>query len=723
MFEETSRGAVRLKMLVAVAVITGFTAPLAFAADDELETLYITAAKVRSLEQFTPTASRLGLSARETPATLDVIDADEILGRGFATAEQAVDSLPGVISGGAPGDMSSFSMRGFSEGQVMFLHNGLYVGPSNMTNRPVNAFNLASIEVLKGPASVLYGQGAIGGVVNVVNKGPDFGAKATEFLLSAGSFGTSSLGVGFGTHSDTVSVRADLSRTATDGYVNNAHADSNSLTASLLYRPSAKLDIQFTIDYLKDHPSTYFGTPLVSAAFASQPLTGVLRTRTGQTLDARTRYVNYNVADALIDSEQYWPQVFIKYSPNEHLTIQNFSYWFHADRRWINAEVYEFNPTTRLIDRDRFFVFHKQDLYGDQISATFTGPLGTLSNKLVVGLDYSHLDFLRRRGFPDGDSVNPFTPSPGLFGPLVERRSPTTWNDIALFFEDSLDVSAKLKLITGGRVDRLDLDRKNFNVAGAFQASSSFKRRFNSTTWRAGLVYHANDALTPYVSWSTGEDPVNNNIFLVNAGENFDLSHADQIEAGIKASLADGRGAVTASIYDIRRKNILSVLNSAGDVSNIGGQKSRGIETSLDWRLHDNWTLSGNVAYTDASYGRFVDPNYGINATGNQPPNVPKVTANLWTSVSRVGGTPLELGGGLRYVGERQANTANNVQLQSFVLADLYAGYRLRTGLVLTGRVNNLFNKAYAKWADIFYPTEVILGAPRSFELSLVGRF
>jgi iron complex outermembrane receptor protein len=305
----------------------------------------------------------------------------------------------------------------------------------------------------------------------------------------------------------------------------------------------------------------------------------------------------------------------------------------------------------------------------------------------------------------------------------VERRSPTTWNDFALFFEDAIDLTPALKLVTGGRFDTLDLDRKNYNVAGAFLPASSFKRAYRSTTWRAGLVYKLNDLVTPYLSANTGEDPVNSNVFLVNAGENFDLSRARQIEIGIKANTADGRADLTVSAYHIRRNNILSVLNNAGDVSNIGSQTSRGFELAGDVRLKNNWTVSGNLAMTDARYGNYVDPNYGINATGNRPPNVPQWTSNIWSSYRNVSGLPIEVGGGLRYVGKREANTANDLQLQSFMLVDLYTSYRLRSGLLVTARVSNVFDKAYAKWADIYYPTEILLGAPRGFEIGVVGRF
>src|SRR5262245_36174388 len=88
-----------------------------------LDTVTVTAAKLRSLEQFTPTGSRLGLSEQELPATLEVIDNDQMLGRGFVNVQQAADSQAGVTSGGSPGDQSQFSMRGFTGNQITVLRN------------------------------------------------------------------------------------------------------------------------------------------------------------------------------------------------------------------------------------------------------------------------------------------------------------------------------------------------------------------------------------------------------------------------------------------------------------------------------------------------------------------------------------------------------------------------------------------------------------------------
>src|SRR3984957_10714751 len=258
--------------LLAIALISAGAASHAWADDPDsaptLDTITVTAAKMRSLEQFTPTGSRLGLSAQELPASLDVIDNDEMIGRGFFNVQQAADSQPGVTSGGSPGDQSQFSMRGFTGNQITTLRNGLYIGPSNMVSRDESSFNVATVEILKGPASVLYGQGAIAGALNVVDKAPSFGASQIEGLATSGSYGTTNVGIGGTTHfGDTFAVRADFSRSATEGYVRNP-SNTTEATVTALWKASSSLDVQFTVDWLEDNPSNYYGTPLVPASFA-----------------------------------------------------------------------------------------------------------------------------------------------------------------------------------------------------------------------------------------------------------------------------------------------------------------------------------------------------------------------------------------------------------------------------------------------------------------------
>lgn len=687
----------------------------------------VTGHRVRSLEQFTPTGSRLSLSPKDTPATLDAIDAQTIETRGYLSAEEAADSLPGVTSGATPGDLSDFHIRGFSDTQISQLHNGLYVGPSDMVARPQNTYNIQSVEILKGPASVLYGQGAIGGAVNIVNKSPLFGPLRGDAMVAFGSFGTTAVGIGAtGSVTDDLALRADISRTSSNGYVDHTPSDSLNATVSLLWRPTPKLDVQLLVDYLSDHPSPYWGTPLVPTAFATDPLKGVVSTTYGYTLDKRMRSVNYNVADYGIESHQVWPQLFVKYRISDEVVFNNFLYVLDAHRRWKDAETYLFDPATNLIGRDRFFVDHDQTLIGDQADITFSQPVFGLKNKLNIGIDYSHLDFHRKRGFPNGDEVDPFNPTPGLFGSRDgARTAPTQWDDPAFFFEDILNVTDSLKLVTGFRYDYLSLTRLNYGPDGAFEPSQSFKRVFQPVTYRVGLVYDLNKYVTPYLSYTTGQDPVGSDIFTVDASTNFSLGHSDQIEGGIKANAPDNRAEVTLAIYDIHRNNVLTENGLDSSVP-VGSEISRGVEVSGDARLTNQWNLSANLSYDDAHYGqfKFTDAVTGldVNANGNKLPGAPTWVSNIWTSYTKVLGLPLELGGGLKYVGDEKGDYGNTETVKAYTTLNLYATYSLTPKISVSLRVDNVTDQAYGI-VDVNYERQIILGRPQYIQFDVRAHF
>ena len=124
-----------------------------------------------NLDSLSTTSSRLGLTLREIPASIEVIGQQTIQERGFRSLSEAIEGATGVTVGDAPGDPANFSMRGFTNNQIRLLNDGLMTGPANMTSRPRDTWNLDRIEILKGPASVLYGEGAIAGAINLSGHG------------------------------------------------------------------------------------------------------------------------------------------------------------------------------------------------------------------------------------------------------------------------------------------------------------------------------------------------------------------------------------------------------------------------------------------------------------------------------------------------------------------------------------------------------------------------
>jgi iron complex outermembrane receptor protein len=515
-------------------------------------------------------------------------------------------------------------------------------------------------------------------------------------------------------------------------------AGSTNLTGSLLWRPTPRVRLKFSADYLDDDLGKYFGTPLLPADSVTEGA-DVVRTSTGEGIDLRTRFVNYNVADGEARADQVLVRGDVSWDLSDRVSLTGIVYGYDADRSWKNAEGYVYCATvvdvcTTPGEIQRYYGYflirHDQELAGSRLLLNAKTTIGGLENRALAGVEASTLDFTRTRGFrinvppAPGDSVDLLDPVPGLYGPEEIRGiSPTGIDSWGVFVEDSLRVAPRVTLAGSLRFDGLDLDRVNLTADGA-PAAGGFARSYNWWSWRAGTVVTLASNVVAYGQYSNAKDPVSANIFLVNANQNFDLTEARQWEVGVKADVQGGRTQVTAAWFDIDRDDVLERF-SLDSATNIGGVSSSGLELAGTFRLGEPARLGANLGYTRSSYR--PSANF-VSFAGNRLPNVPRLTTNLWASYQGLGGLPLEIGGSARYVDDRFANNANTITMTSYALADLYAAWTYRQ-IRVTARVDNLTDADYASWSDIFYlgqndpsflyANQLMLGPPRTFTVML----
>jgi iron complex outermembrane recepter protein len=681
------------------------------------------------LEQPSASASRLGLSIREIPASVEVVDQTLLQERGLRTISEAVEGATGVTVGDSPGSPANFSMRGFTNNQLRLLYDGLMIGPASMTSRPRDTWNLDRIEILKGPASVLYGEGALGGAINFVTKRPIRSEQVTvDALLSYGTFNTLRAAAGSGgpLRWDNLYYRVDLSYQTSDSFsgIQRAPYTYWNMTSALLYDVNPRLNFEVSFDVSHDRSVPYWGTPLIPGSFAgASAVTDVVTTRDGRTIDGRILRQNFNVVDATMSATTYWAKVKANWQPTDTIHVRNQAYYYWAGRDWQNAETYQFNVGTQLIDRDRFFVQHDQYILGDRLELQVNEPLLGHKNRFVVGVDFSHLHLNRPSFFSTGDSIDPLALPSGSFGSITPAEQRTTITTTALFAEDQFNVTDSLKLVGGMRFDHIDLTRKLFNAVGVFNTAASFERDFQPVTWRAGAVYDLLPTLALYGHYATAADPVGTNIFIVRAAENFDLATGAQWEVGLKQSFWDTRAEWTLAYFDIFRKNILTQTSLLA-AENVGRQTSKGVELSGAVRPTDGWRIQGNLTFLYAEFADFSELVAGspVSYSGNRPPNVPETVANIWSQYRIPFVIPFDVGAAFRYVGPRYADNANAVRLHGYTTADVWISIPYKN-FALTVRGRNLADKTYAIWADPFYPSQVLLGASRTMEVMLTARF
>ncbi len=678
-------------------------------------------------------ASRLGLTVRQIPATVEVISAETMREQGYRTVSEVAQGAVGVTSGDNPAEPAAFSMRGFTNSQINMLYNGIKIGPQNMTSRITDTANLEAVEFLKGPASLISGEGAAGGSINLVTKQPHTGAIRNEADFSWDSL--NSFGVHYGSGGSTnlqgLDYRFDISRATLNGFADDTNTKTLDVSGQLNCRISDSLKIWGAIEYREDRSKAYWGAPLVPIAFSgSHATSGIVsgnyfnRTDLGAvTIDDRTFNTNYNVLDNRNVAQEVWLRGGFELKLAPDLTLKSQAYGYGAERTWFNNEIEAFDSVKNQVYRERFYVAHSQRLVGNITDLIWDANIAGFDNRMATTFSSSYLDFVRpgAANFPN-DFVSLVDPDRGFYGDLTTKQQTARIDNEALSFEDRLKLTQTFALIGGLRVEHIGLDRNSTDQNGLVNANFPFTKDWAPVTGRIGYTWDAVPGLTFFSQYATGADISANNIFLLAPTQNLDLTTARTYETGVKHLFWDNRAEWSFSAYDIARKNVYAA--AGGQTLNIAGrQESKGVELAAAVRPIDPLRVWGNIAYVDA---RYADYNFaGGSFSGNTPPNVPRVVANAGASYRFFTPWPVELGITGRYVGDRYNTDANVVTMKAYTVADVYAFVDIPRTVFnavdqarLTFRVRNITDKRYAIWGDPFYPDQILLGAPRTYELS-----
>jgi iron complex outermembrane recepter protein len=687
-------------------------------------------------------ATRLGLPVIQTPASVEVVDQRTIQDQGYRTTTETAQGAVGVLAGDSAGAPANFSMRGFAGPQVNVLYNGIWTGPADITSRWMDTANLGQVEFLKGPSSLMSGLNAIGGSVNYVSRQPTTGPiqnEADVFLDSFGSFRSHFGSVG-STPARGLDYRFDVSGAKFNSFIDGDFRDVTGLATQFDYRMTDTFKTFLAVEYKKDSGHAYWGTPVVPISFAgSHAVNGVvsgtaINTFDGSvigplTIDSRTLTTNYNVANNATGAQELWLRGGFEWHPMNNLTIKDQVYSYQAQRNWLDSETYAFNLTTMTIDRDRFAVFHNQNIFGNNADLTwdslmfgmenrFAAQLQTSSNRITFKEDISE-------PFPD-DTVSVVNPQPGVYGPLLLSTRNSTLDDIAGSFEDRLKLTPAFALIGGVRVERITLSRDGVNADGTIPGGLPFSVAWEPVSYRAAYTYEPIRDLTFYSMYATAYNPAVAAVFSITPGTSLQLTSTRIYETGAKQLLWDGKAEWTIALYDIVQRNVFIPISTTETVV-AGEVTSKGIEFAAAVRPVEGLKLWGNAAVINARFG-----NFGA-FTGNVPPNVAPLIVNAGVSYRLDHWRwPLEIGGSMRYVGNRFLEQDNLTTLDAYTTADIYAFLDIPgrdvampelKNLRISMRVRNLTDAVYAAWSDTTYPDQILLGAPRTYEIGASARW
>ncbi len=622
------------------------------------------------------------------------------------------------------------TIRGYSGGEPNSIStDGMPGLPARLT--APNISNVERIELLKGPASVLYGRAQPGGLVNILTKRPQ-ATPLREVELRGASFAAPDASLG---DHDSYRINTDFTGPIGAG-------------KKVLYRLVVSYDNvhSYRTDVKNDD---LFIVPSLSFNFGEGTLL---------TLDGEYRRVNTVPDNGLIaplndidfiaertvhyqepgdsEDETGWSgnaKLSRQFSPRTVLTV-NWRSVIHEDERKAFENVTITRDNKSVTRRDRDQLNHRQYHYLDTY-LSHAARTGTVAHSFLFGLNggYELRDFDRLRFNAQGFAIDLYHPVYGLYERPATPSPGFHQNyhlyDYAAYVQDRIDVGTHWKALVSARYSGAE---SHFKERRLVQPERN--RTLGAFLPMLGLVYQPDARWSLYASYANSYDPQNVTAVDAQGNNNFDPERGRQFETGVKAVLWNGRAEATAAGFFIKKKNVLLSVGP-GISEQIGANRSRGVELDVRLKPLDNWQMIFGYAYTDARVTDDVNPI----VVGAPLINTPKNAANGWMryDVKSGGAKGLGFGLGLIYRGVRPGTLpaqviGNSTPTPGAPLAQralLLPGYfRTDAGIYFTKsryeatlRMNNVFDETY--YENAFNVVSIIPGNPRELTLSTRVRF
>lgn len=681
---------------------------------EEVEVLgYQSAQSELSLAQKSSTASRLGLSLLDTPASVSVIHQKDISAKADFSTLSATTRATGLAANASPGNgASALTARGFEgHNAVMTQYDGNRIFTASGTvSFPSDTWTIERIEVLRGANSVINGIGSIGATVNYISKKPSFDAIRSEVMLVYGSDNLQRYALGSGGKiNDIAAFRLDVAHYRSDGYIDCNKQQRTALSHAYAVKAADNVDIVFAVDYAKRRDDrTYYGTPLVD----------------GKVL-AGTRKNNYNVDDASMAFEDIWPRVNLRWRINDNIEWRSNVNYLHADRSWLNVEEYHYNSATQQVDLSGHLgIRHKQKQLGSSHDVLMQFAFSDkISSRVNLGFELNDLRFTHygdyyAPGFSEtGYATSLLHPKPGSYydnaSGSIQKGMENKVLQYAAFADNVVSFDETVYWLLGIRRDAVDFERNN-----AARSGPDYNGKIYTTSWRTGFVYKPISTLSLYAQYNHSVEAMGALLTLSQDNLNQKPMTGKQYEIGLKHDVFEGQLQYSVALFTISKNNLLSADPANSMLKQqIGEQRSRGVEAEAFWHMTSFLTVSVNGSYTDAEYREFrtATDNY----SGKTPTGVPSKTANAWLTWAII--EPLSFSTGARYVGQRYTNRENSQSLPSYVVYDASLSWQASNALRVGLHGKNLSNnKRYVLSGN---SSSWLLGDGRTFELSLHYQF
>lgn len=632
----------------------------------------------------------------ETPQSISVVTRELLDARQATTIDEAIETVAGVTSSilGRRG-WDDFSIRGQVASDTMYL-DGLRIGQANWIAQEV--FGAERLEVVKGPASIYFGQVTPGGTVNVVSKRP-FQEAFNQVGFTFGSHGyvqgTFDINRPLNSENGKAAIRINGMAMNSDDPTDGVWSKNRYIAPSISLDFGARTD--FTIlaavnqrNYVRQQGLPLNATSLVAGRMLV-PYSFYAGDYTIRPYDAEQKSIGYALTHRF-DSGWTLSQTYRHVDMEMSGQLANISAAMNAGGTF----------NRNVLSQD--FYGHTDGL-DTNIAKTF--DFAGAKHSIMVGFDTMrdslHRD-TQRCSIASQNIYNPVYGRPVTNCIYTEDKNlvDTTLAQTGLYVRDYIEFNEKFSASLSLRHDKAKLDNTYPRIASTANQDNS------ANTGHVGLIYKATPNVAPYVSYATSFLPQTQ---LTYPGNPIAPEEGKQSEAGVKFLSDDKRLSASLAYFDLKRRNVAQndPLHANFSLA-VGEQRTKGYEAEIAADLKNGWQLSAALSIMDT----FVSESLQAATIGQRIANVPKRTANLLAHYRFDGALQgWAAGFGIRHVGDKVPSTYTYV-VPSYTVADANVSYQGK-GYRVQLNVKNLFDKDYfagasgAFWVPVGNPRTVML--------------
>ncbi|MGY6031250.1 ferrioxamine B receptor FoxA [Phytobacter sp. AG2a] len=671
----------KTRLALMIGCVTGGMSLMAYAeetstASPKNDTLVVTS-------QMQSGATKLETPDIETPQSVSIVTRQQFEEQGATSVRQAVTYTPGVYANqiGASNRFDYIVMRGFSDGSLdnIYLDGLKMMGDTNShSSLVVDPWFLDSVEVVRGPASVLYGRSSPGGIVALNSRKPSFdpGGQVKLFAGNNNQRGAAFDVTGPVDDDDRVAVRLSGMTRYADSQFDHLKEERYAIMPSLTWRITdrTRLDV---MAYLHRDPE--------GGSHSGLPYEGTVVPHAGK-----------KISNTFFEGEDDYDN----YDRRENMVGYNFEHAFESG--WSVRQKLRYLQTKVNLNQ----VYAAGWLNDTELNRGYSGSdekmnaltldnqvdgnieTGIVNHRVLLGVDYqrrSNNTTGYYGGFPAIDAFHPVYGADPDYITMYSREKHKL-EQTGIYVQDQMSLD-NWRLTLGGRHDQV----KVTNVNKLNDTSDTLdKGHFSS---RAALLYLFDNGIAPYVSYSTAFTPTS---FTDEYGKILQPMKGKQWEAGLKYEPEGMQAMYSASVFRINQENIATKEEPTDPYRSIGEIESEGVELEAVGQLTENVRLQAAYTYTDIRYKKSSPEEQGKRAV-----YAPRNQASAWLSYDVKSGplNGLTVGSGVRYVNGITSDRQNTHTLPSYTLMDMVVGYDLSNvglkGLSAQVNVNNVTDKSY----------------------------